>query len=254
MKRYIIQEFIDGGELYSHLTTTGRLSEDNSVRLFRQLISGLAYCHQFQICHRDIKPENLLIDEINNLRIVDFGMASLHYTDRLNTACGSPHYVAPEVASNAPYRGEPADVWSAGVVLFVMLTARLPFGSTCGADEIPELIQQILRCEVEYGDDLPENAEDLFRRIFVVDPTTRITIDEIWKHPFISKYDAMAKDPDPEVAEQWIGGPPEKITQADCGQIISDPESIDKDVLKTLCILWHSGDTKEMLTHLTSPT
>ena len=250
--RYIIQEFVDGGELYSTLLDLGSFDEETAVRLFRQLISGLAYCHQFQICHRDVKPENLLLDSLGNLKLCDFGMACLHYTDKLNTSCGSPHYVAPEVAKGHAYRGEPADVWSAGVVLFVMLTSRLPFGHDCRPDEVGKVIQLIIRGVVDYRGDLSLPAMALFQRIFNTKPERRMTIDDIWKHPFIRQYDHMVTHPDPEISERWQGGPPPQLTENDCGDVLR-PDQIDKDVLRSLCLLWHSGDPVDMMNHLTSP-
>ncbi|GBN35022.1 Serine/threonine-protein kinase BRSK2 [Araneus ventricosus] len=96
--RYLILEHVSGGELFDYLVKKGRLTPKEARKFFRQIISALDFCHSHCICHRDLKPENLLLDEKNNIRIADFGMASLQIEGAmLETSCGSPHYACPEV-------------------------------------------------------------------------------------------------------------------------------------------------------------
>ncbi|CAL8263925.1 unnamed protein product [Arctogadus glacialis] len=119
---YLVLEHVSGGELFDYLVKKGRLTPKEARRFFRQIISALDFCHNHSICHRDLKPENLLLDEKNNIRIADFGMASLQVGDRLlETSCGSPHYACPEVIRGEKYDGRRADVWSCGVILFALL-------------------------------------------------------------------------------------------------------------------------------------
>ncbi|XP_023282459.1 serine/threonine-protein kinase BRSK2-like, partial [Seriola lalandi dorsalis] len=95
---YLVLEHVSGGELFDYLVKKGRLTPKEARKFFRQIISALDFCHSHSICHRDLKPENLLLDEKNNIRIADFGMASLQVGDSLlETSCGSPHYACPEV-------------------------------------------------------------------------------------------------------------------------------------------------------------
>lgn len=96
--RYLVLEHVSGGELFDYLVKKGRLTPKEARRFFRQIISALDFCHSHSICHRDLKPENLLLDEKNNIKIADFGMASLQpMGSMLETSCGSPHYACPEV-------------------------------------------------------------------------------------------------------------------------------------------------------------
>ncbi|XP_056454752.1 serine/threonine-protein kinase BRSK2 [Gadus chalcogrammus] len=119
---YLVLEHVSGGELFDYLVKKGRLTPKEARKFFRQIISALDFCHSHSICHRDLKPENLLLDEKNNIRIADFGMASLQVGDSLlETSCGSPHYACPEVIRGEKYDGRRADVWSCGVILFALL-------------------------------------------------------------------------------------------------------------------------------------
>ncbi|CAN1341108.1 CBL-interacting serine/threonine-protein kinase 8 [Linum perenne] len=128
-KIYIILEFITGGELFDKIVHHGRLSEAEARRYFQQLIDGVDYCHSKGVYHRDLKPENLLLDSQGNLKISDFGLSALPPpgVTLLRTTCGTPNYVAPEVLSHKGYNGAVADVWSCGVILYVLITGYLPF-------------------------------------------------------------------------------------------------------------------------------
>lgn len=101
--RYLVLEYVEGGELFDYLVSQGRLPPDEASRYFQQIIAGVDYCHRFNICHRDLKPENLLLDGEKNIKIADFGMAALEPSDRLlETSCGSPHYASPEIVAVSP--------------------------------------------------------------------------------------------------------------------------------------------------------
>lgn len=96
--RFLVLEYVEGGELFDYLVSQGRLHPDEASRYFQQIIAGVDYCHRFNICHRDLKPENLLLDADRNIKIADFGMAALEPSGRLlETSCGSPHYASPEI-------------------------------------------------------------------------------------------------------------------------------------------------------------
>ena len=136
LSRYLLLEYIEGGELFEYLVKKRVLEEDEALRFFQHIIAGLDYCHKHfiwyarfeiicteQISHRDLKPENLLLDKTGKLKIADFGMASFSRPQELQaTSCGSPHYAAPEVIRGDKYVGAQADVWSAGVILYALLT------------------------------------------------------------------------------------------------------------------------------------
>ncbi|KAI7901758.1 kinase-like domain-containing protein [Cokeromyces recurvatus] len=137
---YLVLEFVEGGELFEHLVSKGKLSESETRKHFQQIIIGLDYCHRHLICHRDLKPENLLLDRNKNIKIADFGMASLQPTGQmLETSCGSPHYASPEIVNGIPYNGSASDIWSCGVILFALLCGHLPFDD----DNIRQLLNKM---------------------------------------------------------------------------------------------------------------
>ena len=107
-----------GIELFDHIVTHGKMSEDKARKFFQQIVCAVEYCHRHKIVHRDLKPENLLLDENLNVKIADFGLSNI-MTDGnfLKTSCGSPNYAAPEVISGKLYAGPEVDVWSCGVIL-----------------------------------------------------------------------------------------------------------------------------------------
>ncbi|CAA6663156.1 unnamed protein product [Spirodela intermedia] len=130
-KVYIVLEFVDGGELFDKIAKLGRLKEDEARRYFQQLINAVDYCHSRGVYHRDLKPENLLLDSHDVLKVSDFGLSAfcpkMNEDGLLHTTCGTPNYVAPEVLDNKGYGGAAADVWSCGVILFVLMAGYLPF-------------------------------------------------------------------------------------------------------------------------------
>lgn len=109
---YLVMEHVSGGELFDYLVKKGRLTPREARKFFRQIISAVDFCHKHNICHRDLKPENLLLDSSGNIKVADFGMASLQPDGNLlETSCGSPHYACPEVIRGERYDGRVADVY-----------------------------------------------------------------------------------------------------------------------------------------------
>lgn len=136
-------------------------------------IAGVDYCHRFNICHRDLKPENLLLDKERNIKIADFGMAALERNDKLlETSCGSPHYASPEIVAGLTYHGSSSDIWSCGIILFALLTGRLPFDD----DNIRTLLAKVKVGKFTMPAELPSDAKDLIRRMLEVNPARRITV------------------------------------------------------------------------------
>ena len=129
-------------ELFDHIVNNGRMKEPEARRFFQQMLCAVEYCHRHKIVHRDLKPENLLLDDNMNVKIADFGLSNI-MTDGnfLKTSCGSPNYAAPEVIRGGLYTGPEIDVWSCGVILYVMLCGRLPFED----DDVQTLFTKISR-------------------------------------------------------------------------------------------------------------
>ncbi|KAF8534710.1 kinase-like domain-containing protein [Trichophaea hybrida] len=173
-----------GGELFEFLVSHGKVPEDSARRFFQQIICAVEYCHRHKIVHRDLKPENLLLDSNLNVKIADFGLSNI-MTDGnfLKTSCGSPNYAAPEVIGGKLYAGPEVDVWSCGVILFVLLCGKLPFDD----DYIPNLFKKISQGKYSMPSYLSPDAKDLISRMLIVNPIQRITINEIRKHTWFKK-------------------------------------------------------------------
>ncbi|KAG0026728.1 Protein kinase [Podila clonocystis] len=172
---YMVIEYA-GGELFNYIVDNTRLSEDEARRFFQQIVCAIEYCHRHKIVHRDLKPENLLLDPSMNVKIADFGLSNIMTDgDFLKTSCGSPNYAAPEVISGKLYAGPEVDVWSCGVILYVMLCGRLPFDD----DYIPLLFKKINGGIYSLPSFLSPETKYLLTSMLVVDPLKRITIAEI---------------------------------------------------------------------------
>ncbi|XP_038885498.1 CBL-interacting serine/threonine-protein kinase 8 [Benincasa hispida] len=184
-KIYIILEYITGGELFDKIVHHGRLSEAESRKYFQQLIDGVDYCHSKGVYHRDLKPENLLLDSLGNLRISDFGLSALpeQGVSLLRTTCGTPNYVAPEVLNHKGYDGAMADVWSCGVILYVLMAGYLPFDEL----DLTTLYSKIERAEFSCPSWFPVGAKALIHKIFDPNPSTRITIEQIREDEWFKK-------------------------------------------------------------------
>ena len=181
---YIIMEYCEKGELFHHIEKEICLSNDEAASYFYQLINGLEYIHQKGIVHRDLKLENILLSKNNILKIIDFGLSSYYYSNKLlSTPCGSPCYASPELLSGQKYDGILIDVWSTGVILYAMLCGYLPFDD----DNHGTLYKRIINTELDIPEHLEEDSVDMLKKILVNEPKKRITIKEIKKHKFYIK-------------------------------------------------------------------
>ncbi|KAK1426508.1 hypothetical protein QVD17_15182 [Tagetes erecta] len=182
-KIYFVLEYVKGGELFDKLTK-GKLKEEAARTYFQQLVSAIGFCHERGVYHRDLKPENLLLDDEGNLKVSDFGLSALADTKRqdglLHTCCGSPAYVAPEVIVRRGYDGAKADIWSCGVVLFVLLAGFLPFHDS----NIIEMYRKIASGRFKYPSSFPVAAKSLVSKMLDPNPITRFSIGDIVEHPW----------------------------------------------------------------------
>lgn len=185
---YIIMEFCPNGELFQFIVDRNNLSEDEAKPLFRQILEALQYVHSHGVSHRDLKPENLLIDNLGRIKISDFGLSI--FVDKnglVKTPCGSPCYASPECISGQPYDGMTTDVWSAGVILYAMLTGQLPWKKRNQA----QLFKQIKSGDYTIPEELSDEAASMLRRLLTVDPKARITIEEAFEHPWLKDCDSQ---------------------------------------------------------------
>lgn len=180
-KIYIVLEFVDGGELFDRIATKGRLKEAEARSYFQQLINAVDYCHSRGVYHRDLKPENLLLDSYGVLKVSDFGLSALSQQLRgdglLHTACGTPNYVAPEVLKDKGHDGTASDIWSCGVILFVLMAGYLPFDE----QNLSTLYTKICKADFACPPWFSSGAKNLINRILDPNPLTRMTIAEILK-------------------------------------------------------------------------
>ncbi|XP_061740148.1 serine/threonine-protein kinase BRSK2-like isoform X3 [Nerophis ophidion] len=215
---YLVLEHVSGGELFDYLVKKGRLTPKEARKFFRQIISALDFCHSHSICHRDLKPENLLLDEKNNIRIADFGMASLQVGESLlETSCGSPHYACPEVIRGEKYDGRKADAWSCGVILFALLVGALPFDD----DNLRNLLEKVKLGVFHMPHFIPPDCQNLLRGMIEVDASKRLTLEDIQQHTW---YLAGKNEPEPE---QPV---PRKVSI----RMLATAEEIDPDVLESM--------------------
>ncbi|KAE8689526.1 CBL-interacting serine/threonine-protein kinase 1 [Hibiscus syriacus] len=202
-KIYMVLEYATGGELFDKIVSEGKLEEAEGRKFFQQLIDGVGYCHDQGVFHRDLKLENVLIDANGNIKISDFGLSALARHIRedglLRTTCGSPNYIAPEILANRGYNGATSDIWSCGVILYVILTGYLPFDDR----NLAVLYQKICKGDTQIPKWLSSGARNMIRRILDPNPDTRITMAEIKNDEWFNQ-DYTPAVPDDEEEDTYI--------------------------------------------------
>ncbi|XP_027851338.2 serine/threonine-protein kinase SIK3-like [Aphis gossypii] len=181
---YLVTEYAAGGEIFDFLVKKGRMDEPAACHIFKQIVEAVSYCHNKNIVHRDLKAENLLLDADNNIKLADFGFSNHFYEGKLlSTWCGSPPYAAPELFQGQEYDGPKADIWSLGVVLYVLVCGSLPFdGNTL----------KVLRANVLSGMFrvpyfMSAACEHLIRHMLVIEPEKRLSLNQIESHKWIKQ-------------------------------------------------------------------
>lgn len=187
-KVYMVLELLTGGELFDRIVQKGSYSEKETAVLMTTIITAIKYLHGINVVHRDLKPENLLYDSPLSdaeIKITDFGLAKAKTKESMDTACGTPGYVAPEVLKNEPY-GPQVDLWSMGVILYILLCGFPPFYH----ESTTVLYKQIKKGAYQFPDpywsDISDNAKNLVARLLTVDPAKRATPDEVLSHVWLT--------------------------------------------------------------------
>lgn len=185
---FLVLELVAGGELFDYIVARGRVKEKEARKFFRQIISGVEYCHANLVVHRDLKPENLLLDNDGNVKINDFGFSNLIRPGKLfSTFCGSPIYAPPEIILEKEYLGPGVDIWSMGVILYALVNGQLPWrlGKNGRIIDIDKLLAGQFECSASAN--LSKSVKDLMNRMIVADPKQRATLSEVRTHPWINE-------------------------------------------------------------------
>jgi calcium/calmodulin-dependent protein kinase I len=190
-KMCLVLDLLEGGELFDRIIEKGHLTEKLAADSFAQIVSALGFLHAKMIVHRDLKPENLLYetkDDASPIKLIDFGLAGSCKNAPLKTPCGTPNYVAPEILRRQPY-GVQSDMWSAGVILYIILCGFPPFYDE--NDDLGRLYRKIKRADFDmpspYWDGISDSAKDLVKRLLQPDPKKRLTAQQTLAHPWLKE-------------------------------------------------------------------
>ena len=184
---FLVTELCTGGELFEQIVARERYTEADAQQVVKALASALAYCHSNKIVHRDLKPENILLvdkDDNSSVKIADFGYAREFETENLHSHVGTFAYCAPEILQHKPY-DMAVDMWSFGIITFVLLCGYLPFFSENEAVLIKLITAGELTFESPYWDDISADAKDLISQCLKLNPRERITAEAACKHPWL---------------------------------------------------------------------
>ncbi|KAJ3876224.1 kinase-like domain-containing protein [Lentinula edodes] len=187
-KLYLVMSFVNGGELFYHLQREGKFDQDRSRFYAAELLVALEHLHGFNVVYRDLKPENILLDYTGHIALCDFGLCKLNMseTEKTNTFCGTPEYIAPELLESQGYT-KTVDWWTLGVLLYEMMTGLPPFYD----DNVNTMYQRILTDPLNFPPDMPSEARSVMTGLLQRDPAKRLGAnggEEIKRHPFFAKY------------------------------------------------------------------
>ncbi|XP_063889810.1 calcium/calmodulin-dependent protein kinase type 1 isoform X2 [Scylla paramamosain] len=203
-KVYLVMELVTGGELFDRIVEKGSYTEKDAADLIRQVLEAVDYMHEQGVVHRDLKPENLLYfsqDEDSKIMISDFGLSKMEDSGIMATACGTPGYVAPEVLAQKPY-GKAVDVWSIGVIAYILLCGYPPFYDENDANLFAQILKGEFEFDSPYWDEISDSAKDFIRQLMCVDVERRFTCKQSLNHPWISGNAASDRNIHSSVSEQ----------------------------------------------------
>ena len=235
---YIVSEFCQGGELFDQISKKGNFSENDAAKIMKQVLSAITYSHQNNIVHRDLKPENILLEDKSSdlvVKIIDLGCAmSFKKNEKMHNADGTPYYIAPEVLEGN--YDEKCDVWSCGVILYIMLCGYPPFNG----ETDDEILQAVKKGTFDFPKEewgtVSQDAKDLINKMLTYEPTKRVSALDCLSQSWFVKHKEKALN-DKKVAKSALANMKKfkkdrKLEQATIGFIVN--QFISKDERKEL--------------------
>jgi len=188
---YLVLELVTGGELFDRVLK-GALPEATAKNMFAQMLNSIGYLHGQGIAHRDLKPENILLKSADSdiIKLSDFGLSRiLDEGSFMKTVCGTPQYVAPEVLTRATKEGygKAVDLWSLGVILYVLLSGTMPFEEDGQTTLFEKVKKGVFKFPAKQWKGVSEEAKNLIKGLLVVDPSQRLTVQQALEHPWVSE-------------------------------------------------------------------
>ncbi|KNC46086.1 CAMK/RAD53 protein kinase [Thecamonas trahens ATCC 50062] len=236
---YLVLELVTGGELFDRIIERGRLTEASSASLMVQLTDAVAYLHSVGIVHRDLKPENILFestDDDASIKLTDFGLARiLGATEVMTTLCGTPQYLAPEViVSQASASGYDAsiDVWSMGVILYIVLSGIPPFYEERKIPIYTQITQGMISFEAAVWATISPDAIDLVKALLTLDPRKRLPLRSIYTHPWIKRHVPDAGASAPPLSRKRALPKPDALEPSDDARESKKARQLDKVVVE----------------------
>nr|XP_006820498.1 PREDICTED: SNF-related serine/threonine-protein kinase-like [Saccoglossus kowalevskii] len=226
-KLYLILELGDGGDMYDYIMRHEcGLDEDTARTYFRQIVRAISYCHKLHVVHRDLKPENVIFFEKQKVvKLTDFGFSNLFLPgEKLETSCGSLAYSAPEILLGDSYDAPAVDVWSLGVLLFMLVSGSPPFNEANDS----ETLTMIMDCKYILPDYLSDTCKNLIRSMLIRDASRRATLDDIENHSWVNYGESVTVNNIPFIQR-------EDITDADREYIIK--KMVEGNIADTVSIL-----------------
>ncbi|CAJ1943006.1 unnamed protein product [Cylindrotheca closterium] len=186
---YLVMDFMGGGDVFDRVLEIGKYSESDARKLTTSLLKGVHCMHTSEVAHRDLKPQNLLLSSKENhteVKIIDFGFSRrVHTPQSLTSRCGTPHYVAPEILKNIPH-DESSDIWSVGVIVFLILVGYLPIMKETQSELFQEIRTGNWKFQEEDWEHISQEAKDFVSKCLNVDPEQRWTVEEALESPWIN--------------------------------------------------------------------
>jgi MAP/microtubule affinity-regulating kinase len=252
---YMVMEHAAGGDLVSHIEKVGCLQEEETHRIFTQMVCAVNYCHENSIAHRDIKPDNILLDGRGSVKLCDFGLAiKVTSGQRFKGFCGTLEYCAPEIFTDVEYDAQANDIWSLGVVLYTMVTGRFPFE----AKTYSQMKEKMLNPKYSIPPMLSPHIANLIVQLFTVDPDQRPKICDIMQHRWLrggedlsklaSSLEACPSNPAPSiVVAMWAMG----YSAKDIRESLREKKF--NNIMATYLILKHQSPWGDNAGHQTKP-